>query len=149
MDQTTLLELLPIMAVILQHPALFRGKTLTAIVDNQTTVNLYTACTAKKVYTAFFMECLYFITGALDINLVLKWRRRRSTAAMIIADELTHGRPGPAGPEVVFQLLPLPPPLYKVIHTTNAYHSHTLDTLRDEVKSYLQSQLANVVFPFC
>ena len=149
MDQTALLELMPIIALILQHPRLFRGKSVTVIVDNQTTVNLFTACTAKKVYTAFFMECLFFVMGALNINLVMKWRRRRSTAAMVIADELTHGGSAAAGPEVVFQLLPLPPPLYKVVHATTSYHSHTLDTLRNEVRNYLQTQLGNVTFPFC
>ena len=149
LDQTVLLELLPVIAIILQHPAEFKGKTVMLSTDNQTTVNLYQTCSAKKVYTAYFLECLFFIIGTLDIKLFMKWRRRRSTQAMCAADDLTHGRLTNPGPEVDCRVLQLPPPLHKVVHGTLSYHSHCLDTLRSEVMNYLSDIFPGIKFPFC
>ena len=147
MDQTVLLELLPAFATILQFPDLFRHRVVTVFSDNQVTVDLFMNNTATKAYTAYFLEAFQFMLMALDIKLVMRWKRRRSTYPMAMSDDCTHAQFAHAMPGTSCQILQLPPPLFKVIHGTVSYHSHLLDTLRDEVRVYLEGLFPDLVFP--
>ena len=146
-DQTVLLELIPVCAVLLQFPERFIRKSVVLHTDNLTAVNLFNNCWAKKIYTAYIIEAINIITATLETKLVLKWCRRRSSYPMEVADDLTHGDFSAARPETDCQLLSLPAPLFEVVHATTSYHAHTFNLLRGNIKSYLLSKFPHLQYP--
>ena len=94
------------------------------------------------------LESLNFILAALQCNLVIKWQRRRSSVPMDLADDATHCNFDHAGPDVVCTRHSLPPPLQTVLMNTTSYASHSLGSLRKQIKIYLSNQFCDIVFPY-
>ena len=148
-DDTTFLELLPPLAVLLHSPLEFKNRSIMVCVDNQTSVHLFQKCKAKARYTAFALEVLRFTLRALNCDMKLVWRRRRSSYPMIVADDLTHHdfRSVERG-NTECQILSLPPPLFEVIHGTSDFKTHRFDELREITRTYLSQVVPDIIFPW-
>ena len=142
-----MLELLPVLAELLHDPVRYRRKSLTVYSDNASTVMTFMNQKCKKLYLAFMLESLNFVTSALQVSLHFKWLRRRSSLPMNLADDATHSDFSHAEPGTVCARHTLPPPLQEVLLTTTSYMSHTLDQLRPKIKRYLLSVIPDLNFP--
>ena len=145
-NDMALLELLPVMSELLRDPAYYRKKSVHVYTDNQSTVHIFKNNKCKKLYLAYFLETLNFMIAALQIDLRIKWLKRRSCFAAEIADDATHAVFDNVEPDTVCTRHSLPTPLQEVMLETTSYYSHTLGTLRSRVKSYLLNIIPELTF---
>ena len=135
------------MAELLHNPAKYRKSAVTVFTDNLSTTLAYQGQRCKKLYMAFFLEALNYITAALQVSLSIKWLRRRSSYPMDVADDATHSDFSHVEPGTLCARHSLPPPLQEVLLGTTSYMSHQLGTLRSKVKSYLLTVIPDLRFP--
>lgn len=144
---TCLLELLPVIAELLYKPAKYRRRSVTVYTDNQGTVAIFTKQNSKRLYAAYFLEVLNYMLCSLEIKLIMKWKARRSSYAMEMADDATHAVFDKALPGTICTRQTLPAPLQSVLLSTTEYRTHTLNTLRKQVKLYLVDRFPDLSFP--
>ena len=146
-NDMALLEILPLFAEFLRAPAEYRGKTVSVYTDNQSTVLIFRKTKCKKIYLAYFLEALSFLLSALQIELTIKWLRRRSCFAAELADDATHAVFDNVEPGTICTRHALPAPLQEVMLETTSYHNHTLGKLRSRIKTYLLDIIPDLSFP--
>lgn len=147
-DQMLFLELLPALCGLLHSPAKYRRKSILLYTDNQATAYMFNNCQARQAYTAYVLEALNFVLGALGSSLVMKWKRRRSDFPTEVADDLTHADFSRLDNTVNCQIVSVPGPLFKVIHHTTSHSNHLFHKLKEEIKVYLSNLFADIVFPW-
>ena len=89
-DSTMLLELLSLITPMVEFPQIFRDKTIHFQTDNLALSQLYRSMWPIREPTAYFLRALNFVTQAMNINLEITWRKRKTDIFSNVADDLTH-----------------------------------------------------------
>ena len=89
-DNTMLLELLSLITPMVEFPQIFRDKTIHFQTDNLALSQLYRSMWPIREPTAYFLRALNFVTQAMNINLEITWRKRKTDIFSKVADDLTH-----------------------------------------------------------
>ena len=85
-----LLELLSLITPMVEFPQIFRDKTIHFQTDNLALSQLYRSMWPIREPTAYFLRALNFVTQAMNINLEITWRKRKTDIFSKVADDLTH-----------------------------------------------------------
>ena len=89
-DNTVLLELLSLLSPIVEFPQLFYNRMVHFQTDNLALSQIYRSMWPQREPTAYFLRALNFVTQALNINLNIIWKKRRTDIVSKVADDLTH-----------------------------------------------------------
>ena len=89
-DNTVLLELLSLLSPIVKFPQLFHNRMVHFQTDNLALSQIYRSMLPQREPTAYFLRALNFVTQALNINLNIIWKKRRTDIVSKVADDLTH-----------------------------------------------------------
>ena len=144
---TSLLEFLPMLCELLSEPARYRRKSLVFYTDNQATVSLFQRQNPVSIFTAYVLESINLMEMALECNIRLSWKRRRSSYGMALADDATHANHSRADDSIICTRQSLPTPLFNVIHCSENFLNHKFNFLRREIKLYLRDKCPDVKFP--